>query len=184
MKCKYGVTREYWLSIQDGMASPDGISRYVQTVNGSIPGPTIIADWGDNVVVHVTNNLSVNGTTIHFHGMRQNYTNQNDGVPSITQCLSHLELHIPTNGELLNMAPHGIILTLAFKRGRASLLLSDWGHTTVDEQYEFAQTQGPPLMDTGLINGTNVLEQMVLAARLVHVSQPVLHQANHTDSVS
>ncbi len=27
-----------------------------------------------------------NGTGIHFHGVRQNYTNQMDGVPSITQC--------------------------------------------------------------------------------------------------
>lgn len=57
-------------------------------VNGSIPGPTIFADWGDTVVVHVTNSLtdSQNGTSIHWHGIRQNYTNDQDGVVSITQC--------------------------------------------------------------------------------------------------
>lgn len=58
----------------------------VLTVNGSFPGPTIIANWGDTVVVHLTNSLENNGTGLHFHGIRQNYTNQMDGVPSITQC--------------------------------------------------------------------------------------------------
>lgn len=54
----------------------------------TIPGPTIFADWGDIVTVHVTNNLvdSKNGTSIHWHGIRQNYTNDQDGVVSITQC--------------------------------------------------------------------------------------------------
>lgn len=70
-----GVTREYWFSVQNGTAAPDGIERIVLTVNGSVPGPTIIADWGDNVIVHVTNNLENNGSTIHWHGIRQNYTN-------------------------------------------------------------------------------------------------------------
>lgn len=36
--------------------------------------------------MHVTNALQNNGTSIHFHGIRQNYTNYNDGVPSVTQC--------------------------------------------------------------------------------------------------
>lgn len=54
----------------------------------TIPGPTLFADWGDTVTVHVTNNLvdSKNGTSIHWHGIRQNYTNDQDGVVSITQC--------------------------------------------------------------------------------------------------
>jgi FtsP/CotA-like multicopper oxidase with cupredoxin domain len=53
-------------------------------VNGSIPGPTLFADWGDTVVVHVTNNLvtSQNGTSIHWHGIRQHGTNDQDGVRS------------------------------------------------------------------------------------------------------
>jgi hypothetical protein len=44
-----GVTREYWLDIQNGTAALDGIERIVLTVNGTFPGPTIIADWGDTV---------------------------------------------------------------------------------------------------------------------------------------
>lgn len=38
-----GVTREYWFNIVNTTASPDGVERVVLSVNGSIPGPTIIA---------------------------------------------------------------------------------------------------------------------------------------------
>jgi hypothetical protein len=82
------VTREYWLELTDVTVAPDGVPRSAMAVNGSIPGPTLFADWGDTVKVHVTNKLhtSQNGTSLHFHGIRQNYTVQNDGVASITQC--------------------------------------------------------------------------------------------------
>lgn len=70
-----GVTREYWFNIENTTAAPDGIERIVLAVNGSMPGPTIIADWGDEIVVHVTNSMTNNGSTIHWHGIRQNYTN-------------------------------------------------------------------------------------------------------------
>lgn len=35
------------------------------------------------------------------------------------------------------------------------LVLSDWSHQTSDALYTYAQTQGPPTLDNGLINGTN-----------------------------
>lgn len=56
------------------------------TVNGMFPGPTIEANWGDTIVVHLTNGLANNGTSIHFHGVRQLNTNQEDGTVAITQC--------------------------------------------------------------------------------------------------
>ena len=49
-----GVVREYWWELVNGTARVDGVERVVLTVNGSFPGPTIFADWGDEVVVHVT----------------------------------------------------------------------------------------------------------------------------------
>jgi hypothetical protein len=52
-----GVTREYWFDVQNGTAAPDGIDRIVLTVNGSFPGPTIIADWGDTVGKLTTSKL-------------------------------------------------------------------------------------------------------------------------------
>lgn len=55
-----GVTREYWFNIENGTASPDGIEIPVMTVNGSLPGPTIIADWGDWVGKHVPGSFGEN----------------------------------------------------------------------------------------------------------------------------
>ena len=46
---------------------------------GQFPGPTIKADWGDTIRVTVTNNLRVNGTSIHWHGVRMLNNNVNDG---------------------------------------------------------------------------------------------------------
>lgn len=41
-----GVTREYYFELTDVTVSPDGYERSAIAINGSIPGPTIIADWG------------------------------------------------------------------------------------------------------------------------------------------
>lgn len=81
-----GVTREYWLVAQVAIAAPDGYQRQVYAFNGTVPGPTIVADWGDNVIVHVTNEIPDNGTAVHWHGIRQLNANEYDGVPGVTQC--------------------------------------------------------------------------------------------------
>ena len=173
-----GVTREYWFELTDATVSPDGVSRSAQAINGSIPGPTIVADWGDNVVVHVTNSLSTstNGTSIHWHGIRQNYTNPNDGVVSITQCPtapgdsityqwratqygsswyhSHFALQAWEGvfGGILINGP----ASANYDEDLGHVFLNDWSHETADALYTSAQTSGPPTLDNGLINGTNV----------------------------
>jgi len=173
-----GVTREYWFELTDVTVSPDGVSRTAQSINGSIPGPTIIADWGDTVVVHVTNSLSTstNGTSIHFHGIRQNFTNQNDGVVSITQCPtavgdsitytwratqygstwyhSHFALQAWEGvfGGILINGP----ASANYDEDLGHVFLNDWSHETADALFSAAQTRGPPTLDNGLINGTNV----------------------------
>lgn len=38
------------------------------------------------VKIHVTNNLENNGTSIHWHGIRQKGSMEYDGVPGVTQC--------------------------------------------------------------------------------------------------
>lgn len=57
-----GHTVEYWLSAEHSICNQDGYERPCMTFNGTLPGPTIAADWGDDVVVHVTNNLKTNGS--------------------------------------------------------------------------------------------------------------------------
>jgi hypothetical protein len=48
-----GVVREYWFDIVNTTAAPDGVERVILSVNGSVPGPTIIADWGDTVGMNI-----------------------------------------------------------------------------------------------------------------------------------
>jgi FtsP/CotA-like multicopper oxidase with cupredoxin domain len=131
-------------------------------------------------VVHVTNSLSTsnNGTSIHFHGIRQNYTNDNDGVVSITQCPTAVgetktytwkaEQYGSTwyHSHFALQAWQGVFggivingpATADYDEDLGPLFLHDWDHWTVDQLYSEAQTSGPPLLDTGLINGTNVYE--------------------------
>ncbi|KAF3399070.1 Laccase-2 [Talaromyces pinophilus] len=173
-----GVTREYWFDIRDQTLAPDGIPRYVQAINGSVPGPTIHANWGDEVVVHVRNDLSSsnNGTSIHWHGIRQNYTNQNDGVVSITECPtapgntityqwratqygttfyhSHFSLQAWEGvfGAIIIDGP----ASANYDEDVGAILLTDWGHETPDEMFYRDGRHGTQYFDNGLINGMNV----------------------------
>lgn len=108
--------------------------------------------------------------------MRQNYTNHDDGVVSITQCLtapsssvackwkaaqygfswyhSHIGLQAWEGvfGEIMINGP----ASANYDVEEGKFFLNDWSHRTVDELYPYAQGKCPPLMDTLLINGTNV----------------------------
>lgn len=92
-----GITREVWrhryhylsmtdqiqyhLNVSVSPISPDGyIKPLGQIFNDQYPGPLLEACWGDEVVVHVTNSNPKDGSTIHWHGIRQLGTNQMDGV--------------------------------------------------------------------------------------------------------
>jgi len=82
-----GVTRRYNFQITNTTCNPDGnATRYCLLVNEQLPGPTIFADWGDNIEVTVTNSLAHNGTSIHWHAVRQLNTVSEDGVNGITEC--------------------------------------------------------------------------------------------------
>ncbi|CAG8702007.1 5320_t:CDS:2, partial [Cetraspora pellucida] len=65
--------------------SPDGVPRTVWTVNGQYPGPMVVANVGDQIILNVTNQLG-EPSSIHSHGIVQRNTNWYDGVPGITQC--------------------------------------------------------------------------------------------------
>jgi Multicopper oxidase len=81
-----GITRYYDLTIGYQKIAPDGVIRNGITFNGQFPGPLIEANWGDWIEVKVTNAISDEGTSIHWHGIRQNGTPWYDGVPSVSQC--------------------------------------------------------------------------------------------------
>lgn len=173
-----GVTREYWFELVNTTATPDGIHRSVLTVNGTYPGPTIYADWGDYVKVHVYNGLENNGTSLHFHGIRQNFTNSQDGTNSISQCPtapyesityewratqygttyyhSHFALQA-WDGVFGGIVINGPA-SANYDLDAGLVFLSDWSHETFSALYHSAETGGPPNLENGLINGTNVWE--------------------------
>ncbi|GJJ09696.1 hypothetical protein Clacol_003920 [Clathrus columnatus] len=78
-------TRVYDFFIDLARGAPDGVPRTMLVVNGRYPGPTIVANQWDRLVVNVHNNLP-NATSIHWHGLFQNGTNYYDGTAGITQC--------------------------------------------------------------------------------------------------
>ena len=81
-----GKTVSYTLEISNITLAPDGHTREVLAVNGQYPGPTIRASWGDTMQITVKNNLQYNGTSMHWHGIRQWHSNQMDGTNGVTEC--------------------------------------------------------------------------------------------------
>ena len=69
------------LSIDKTVVNVTGHISYATTVNGMLQGPTLRWREGDEITIHVTNNLS-ESSSIHWHGMILPY--QMDGVPGIS----------------------------------------------------------------------------------------------------
>ncbi|KAJ5885193.1 hypothetical protein N7495_009703 [Penicillium taxi] len=174
-----GVTREFWLELDQVYIAPDGRTRWTLAFNGSVPGPTLEVNWGDTVIVHLHNKLPAtarNGTSIHFHGIRQYYSNPMDGVVSITQCplapghtmtyrwratqYGTTWYHSHIGLQTWEGAFGGIIIngpaSANYDEDKGVILLSDWDARTVDELWDTAQLIGSPMLDNGLINGVNV----------------------------
>ncbi|KAI0521790.1 multicopper oxidase [Xylaria bambusicola] len=174
-----GVIREYWFEVVNKTLAPDGVERMTLSINGSIPGPTIEGDWGDTFVIHVKNSMENNGTSIHWHGIRQLNSSEQDGVASITQCPvapgdsmtyrfratqygstwyhSHFSLQA-WNGVFGGVIIHGPA-SAPYNEDKGIIALSDWFHRTTDQLYATASSGAPPTAQNGLINGLNVYDE-------------------------
>ncbi|KAH7057218.1 multicopper oxidase [Macrophomina phaseolina] len=149
-----GVTREYWFDLVEVTVAPDGIERAAMAVNGSIPGPTIEADWGDIAVMH------------------QNYTNQTDGVISITQCPTapgenytytwRAEQYGTTwyHSHFALQAWEGVFGGIKINGPASANYDYDLGHVFLHETSSSLEIvsaiRGPPTLENALINGNNV----------------------------
>lgn len=81
------ATRVYNFTAGWVFANPDGMfNRPTIGINGQWPLPAIEATVGDRVIVNLQNDLGNQSTSIHFHGLFMNGTNQMDGVGTVTQC--------------------------------------------------------------------------------------------------
>ncbi|KAF1729519.1 Laccase-2 [Beauveria bassiana] len=172
-----GYQGQQWVKVLIDIRK-DVLLTFVLAVNGTIPGPTLFADWGDTVIVHVRNSLytSKNGTSIHFHGIRQLFNNQHDGVVSMTQCptpVNHTMTYTWRAMQYGSTWYHshfglqawegvfgGIVIngpaTANYDVDLGPLFLNDWDHATAYQRSTMHKSVflAPPLQ-TGLINGTN-----------------------------
>nr|OQO26383.1 hypothetical protein B0A51_06945 [Rachicladosporium sp. CCFEE 5018] len=81
------ATHEYDWNIGWVRANPDGMAeRPVMGINGQWPLPTLNFTKGDRVIATVHNQLGNQSTSMHFHGLFQNGTNDMDGPVGVTQC--------------------------------------------------------------------------------------------------
>lgn len=116
-----------------------------------------------------------NGTSIHFHGIRQQGSYQHDGVAAITQCPTapgdtitytwratqygsswwHSHFYVQAWDGVFG----GIIIngpsTANWDHDLGNMALLDWDHDTADNLVLESGKSGPPTMANGLINGTN-----------------------------
>lgn len=163
----------------DGVNNPDG-----KVFNQSYPGPWIQACWGDTLRIHVKNNLKCNGTSIHWHGLRQLNTTEMDGVNGVTQCPiapndsytyefvamqygttwyhSHYSLQYADGlvGPITIYGPS----SSNYDEARNPILFTDWSHQSAFKQYTQELTGKPqiPKMNSVLINGTGMLSHSFL----------------------
>jgi len=73
--------KEFFLTIDKTMVNYTGSWSVATTVNAMLPAPTLMWNEGEEVTLHVTNNLDVD-SSIHWHGII--LPNEMDGVPELT----------------------------------------------------------------------------------------------------
>ncbi|OAA35671.1 Cupredoxin [Metarhizium rileyi] len=81
------ATVNYDFNVTWVRANPDAaFERPVIGINGKWPIPRIECNVGDRIVINVNNQLGNQSTSLHFHGLFQNGTNNMDGPAGVTQC--------------------------------------------------------------------------------------------------
>ena len=176
-----GNTKTYSLEITNTTCDTDGHGQQeCLLVNNQYPGPTIIADWGDTIQVTVKNSMQDNGTSIHWHGIRQYHSTGEDGVNGITECAlapgdsrtytfqatqfgtswyhSHYSAQYGSGvvGTIIINGP----ATSNYDIDLGTFPITDWYYATAEQINEEAlilgqNGQGAPPADNVLVNGTN-----------------------------
>ena len=176
-----GRTRSYNFELTNATCNPDGNGdQPCYLINNQYPGPTVFADWGDTITINVKNSLQDNGTSIHWHGIRQYNSFGEDGVNGITECaLAPGDSRSYTfkatqfgtswyHSHYSSQYGSGVIGPIVIN-GPASanydvdlgpLTINEWYYATAEQIQEAAlvnaQSQGPaPPADNILLNGTN-----------------------------
>ncbi|KIM73303.1 laccase [Piloderma croceum F 1598] len=165
------------LHIRNAIISPDGFNRSAVLAEDVYPGPLITGKKGDrfriNVIDGLTDDTMLRSTSIHWHGIFQNGTNEMDGGAFVNQCpiaANHSFLynftaksqagtfwyhsHLSTQycdglrGPLVIYDPHDPHAALYDVDDESTIItLSDWYHIPAPSEIQF------PTFDSTLING-------------------------------
>jgi len=137
---------EFDLVASDIIKTIDGKPHDMLGYNQQSPGPLLLVGQGDEITVNFKNNLDF-PTTVHWHGLRLNYTS--DGVPGITQDpvlpgdTFEYELRFPDSGVFL-YHPH--------VRTEMQMDLGLYGNILVKSENKIPATiQVPLILDDVLI---------------------------------
>ncbi|KAK4721884.1 hypothetical protein R3W88_012117 [Solanum pinnatisectum] len=149
--------RHYEWEVKYEYKSPDCFKKLSISINGKTPGPTIVAQQGDTIVVEVKNSLLTENLAIHWHGIRQIGTPWADGTEGVTQCpivpgdtfvykfvvdragtyLYHAHYGMQRQAGLQGMIrvslPDGVLEPFSYDHDK-SILLTDWYHKSTYEQ--------------------------------------------------
>lgn len=80
-------THTWWYKTTWVDANPDGVKeRKVIGFNDTWPLPNLKVKKGDTVNLYLINGFEDRNTSLHFHGLFQNGSNQMDGPEMVTQC--------------------------------------------------------------------------------------------------
>lgn len=196
-----GRVRQYELVVEEACLNPDGYGDIAaQAFNGQFPGPRIQACWGDQVQIRVTNKLLNNGTSVHWHGLRQLNTVWNDGVNAVTQCpiVPGLSLEYNWNATQYGSSWYHSHYSLQYFAGLlgpltiygptsrnydhqiAPIVMTDWSHTPV-----FVGDSADNILQNGIghigfINDTNPQEILELELENIPSFNEVVFQQGVT----
>ncbi|KXJ93673.1 multicopper oxidase-domain-containing protein [Microdochium bolleyi] len=197
-----GIDRYYDLDITDGWLNPDGVnSTEAKLFNNMYPGPWIEACWGDRIIINVTNHMKHNGTSIHWHGIRQLNSMHMDGVNGVTQCPiapgDHFQYIIDTtqygtswyhshyavqyaDGLQGPFTIHGPI-SANFDNSKDPLILTDWGHNSAFDSVYDQILESPSILLNGIGNVTRFNSSNKAQLKVPDIYQLEFEQVQHKD---
>ncbi|KAK1307713.1 hypothetical protein QJS10_CPA09g00509 [Acorus calamus] len=150
-------THHYKWAVRYEFKSPDCYEKLAITIDGTTPGPTIMARQGDTIVVELKNELQMENVAVHWHGIRMFGTPWNDGTEGVTQCpivpgdtfvyrftldkpgtfFYHGHYGMQRSAGLYGLiqvsVPNGVVEPFLYDEDR-SIILNDWWHNSTYEQ--------------------------------------------------
>ncbi|KAJ7948985.1 L-ascorbate oxidase [Quillaja saponaria] len=149
--------RHYKWEVKYQYKSPDCFKKLTISINGRSPGPTILAQQGDTIVVELKNSLLTENLAVHWHGIRQIGSPWSDGTEGVTQCpilpgdnfiykfvvdrpgtyLYHahygLQKEAGLYGSIIVSVPSNVSEPFTYDYDH-SIILNDWYHKSTHEQ--------------------------------------------------